>query len=52
MIPLAQSPRSVSFQEDLHRVMEMVLQGECICSESDRARAAFHCPVHREEQPL
>ena len=41
-----------TFQEELQRVMQMVLFGECICSESDRARAAFQCPVHREEQPL
>lgn len=52
MMPFAQTPGSFPFQEELQRVMAMVLEEKCICSESDRARAAFRCPVHQEEAPL
>lgn len=50
--PHAHEETVTIFGQELARVMAMTLDGQCICSEPDRARSAFQCPVHQEEHPL
>lgn len=49
---LPEQPDRPPFADELAHVMSLALDGECICSEPDRARSAFQCPVHTEEHPL